>query len=151
MRNFVKTAVAAIVFAAGSLLVPGLSHAAGDVHKLALQISDNDKAKMNTVLNVAANVSRYYSDLGQQVDVEIVAFNLGLHMLREDTSPIKERMQNYAKSMPNVKFMACANTLAAMTKKEGSEPPLFEFAEMVPAGVVRLMELDEQGWTIIRP
>jgi intracellular sulfur oxidation DsrE/DsrF family protein len=121
------------------------------VHRLALQISDKDPQKMNTVLNVAANVSRYYSDLGQEVEVEVVAFNLGLHMLRADTSPIKERMQNYAKSMPNVKFMACANTLAAMTRKEGSEPPLFEFAKMVPAGVVRLMELDEQGWTIIRP
>ena len=152
-RWVLRTAsVAAVAMVAWlSLTAASVADESTKVHRLALQISDKDPQKMNTVLNVAANVSRYYSELGQEVEVEVVAFNLGLHMLREDTSPIRERMQNYAKSMPNVKFMACANTLAAMTKKEGSEPPLFEFAEMVPAGVVRLMELDEQGWTIIRP
>jgi hypothetical protein len=34
-------------------------------HRLALQISDNDPVKMNAVLNVAANVSKYYSDKGE--------------------------------------------------------------------------------------
>ena len=38
------------------------------MHKLALQISDNDPAKMTEVLNVAANVSRHYSGIGEQVD-----------------------------------------------------------------------------------
>ena len=37
---------------------------AAEEHKLALQISDNDREKMNAVLNVAANVSKYYSDKG---------------------------------------------------------------------------------------
>ena len=37
-------------------------------HRLALQISDNDADKMNAVLNVAANVSKYYSDKGEEVD-----------------------------------------------------------------------------------
>ena len=62
-------------------------------HRLALQISDNDAVKMNAVLNVAANVSKYYSDQGDEIDIEIVAFNAGLHMLREDTSPVKPRLK----------------------------------------------------------
>jgi intracellular sulfur oxidation DsrE/DsrF family protein len=53
--------------------------------------------------------------------------------------------------MPNVAFMACENTLAAMTKTEGKEPPLVENSTRVPAGVVTLIELGEKGWTIIRP
>jgi intracellular sulfur oxidation DsrE/DsrF family protein len=121
------------------------------VHRLALQISDKDPQKMNTVLNVAANVSRYYSSKGEEVEIEIVAFNRGLHMLRQDTSPVAKRLSSFSQSMPNVHFRACGNTLTAMTKKEGKEPPLFEFAEKVPAGVVRLMELDEAGWTVVRP
>ena len=120
-------------------------------HKLALQISDNDPAKMNAVLNVAANVSKYYSEKGEEVDVQIVAFNAGLHMLRDDTSPVKERLASFKQGMPNVSFMACENTLAAMTKTEGKEPPLVENATRVPAGVVTLMELGEKGWTIVRP
>src|SRR5215467_11968264 len=107
-------------------------------HRLALQISDNDPAKMNAVLNVAANVSKYYSDKGEEVEIQIVAFNAGLHMLREDTSPVKPRLASFAKGMPNVAFKACQNTIDSMAKREH-------------AGVVTLMELGEKGWTIVRP
>ena len=69
----------------------GMSLAA-EPHKLALQISDNDPDKMNAVLNVAANVSRYYSDKAEEVEIQIVAFNAGLTMLREDNSPVKPRI-----------------------------------------------------------
>ncbi len=80
---------------AALLLVP-LAFAqagAGEKHKLALQISDNDPDKMNAVLNVAANVSKYYSDKGEEIDIQIVAFNAGLNMLLADTSPVKPRLK----------------------------------------------------------
>ncbi len=122
-------------------------------HKLALQISDQDPQKMNTVLNVAANVSRLYADRGEEVKIRIVAFNAGLHMLREDTAPedVKKRVLGFARSMPNVAFDACQNTIDGMAKKEGKVPPLVANAVVVPAGVVTLIELDEAGWTIVRP
>jgi intracellular sulfur oxidation DsrE/DsrF family protein len=138
---------------AALLLVPLAVAQAGaaEKHKLALQISDNDPAKMNAVLNVAANVSKYYSDKGEEIDIQIVAFNAGLHMLRDDTSPVKLRLKSFKQGMPNVSFMACENTLEAMTRTEGKEPPLVENAERVKAGVVTLIELGEKGWTIVRP
>ncbi len=140
------------VFAAVLLLPLAFAPAnAAEKHRLALQISDNDPVKMNAVLNVAANVSKYYSDKGDEIDIQIVAFNAGLHMLRDDTSPVKPRLQSFKQGMPNVSFMACENTLAAMTKTEGKEPPLVENAQRVPAGVVTLIELGEKGWTIVRP
>ena len=140
------------VFAAPLLVTLAcLPAGAAEKHKLALQISDNDPVKMNAVLNVAANVSKYYSDKGEEVDIQIVAFNAGLHMLREDTSPVNARLSSFKQSMPNVSFMACENTLEAMTRNEGKEPPLVENAERVKAGVVTLIELGEKGWTIVRP
>jgi len=120
-------------------------------HRLALQISDNDAVKMNAVLNVAANVSKYYSDKGDEVEIQIVAFNAGLNMLRQDKSPVLERLKSFKQGMPDVSFMACENTLEAMTRTEGKEPPLVENAVRVKAGVVTLIELGEKGWTIIRP
>ena len=120
-------------------------------HRLALQISDNDPVKMNAVLNVAANVSKYYSDKGDEIEIQIVAFNAGLNMLRADKSPVLERLKSFKQGMPNVSFMACENTLAAMTRNEGKEPALVDNATRVPAGVVTLIELAEQGWTIVRP
>ena len=119
-------------------------------HKLALQISDNSPQKMNTVLNVATNVTKHYESLGETVEIRIVAFNAGLHMLREDTSPVLERIGSFGASMPNVTFAACENTIAGMGRKEGKEVPIVEVAEHVPAGVVDLMTLNEAGWTVIR-
>jgi uncharacterized protein len=142
-----RTVFAALLLVTLAYLPAG----AAEKHKLALQISDNDAAKMNAVLNVAANVSKYYSDKGEEIDIQIVAFNAGLHMLREDTSPVKPRLQSFKQGMPNVSFMACENTLEAMTRNEGKEPPLVENAERVKAGVVTLIELGEKGWTIVRP
>ena len=138
---------------AALLLLPLAFASAGaaDKHKLALQISDNDPVKMNAVLNVAANVSKFYSDKGDEVEIQIVAFNAGLHMLRDDTSPVKPRLQSFKQGMPNVSFLACENTLEAMTKTEGKEPPLVENSTRVKAGVVTLIELGEKGWTIVRP
>lgn len=121
------------------------------VHKLALQVTDNDPQKMNTVLNVAANVARHYTDMGEEVDIKVVAFNQGLHMFRADTSPVSDRMKSFAQSMPNVTFEACNNTLQAMTKKAGKDIVLLEGVEIVPAGAVALMELDGDGYTILRP
>jgi len=151
MGRSLRSAMVAVMMAAGLMSFPAAVDAAGDVQKLALQISDNDKQKMNAVLNVAANVSRHYSAQGDEVQIEIVAFNAGLHMLRSDTSPVRDRVASFTKSMPNVTFQACDNTLQGMTKKEGKKPPLLSVAHIVPAGVVRLMELNRKGWTIIRP
>jgi len=134
------------------LLVAGSSAgAATNVHRLAIQVSENDPGKMNLALNNAANVSSYYSGLGQDVEVEIVAFGPGLNMLRADMSPVKARLKQFAEGMPNVKFDACNNTLQAMEKQEGKKIDIVPEAHLVPSGVVRIMTLEEQGWSYIRP
>lgn len=121
------------------------------VHHLALQISDDDPVKMNAVLNVAANVSKYYSDKGEEIEIEVVAFNAGINMLRTDKSPVLERLKSFKQGMPNVAFKACQNTLDTIARHDGKEPPIVDNAERVTAGVVRLIELQEKGWTIVRP
>lgn len=148
MKNILATIAVLVAIACSHTAVAEESLAD---HQLALQISDNDPQKMSTVLNVAANVTRHYESQGETVDIRIVAFNAGLHMLREDTSPVLERLGSFGASMPNVTFAACGNTIAGMTKKEGKAPPIVSIAEHVPAGVVDLMALNEAGWTVIRP
>ena len=140
------------VFAA-LLLIPlaCLPAGAAEKHRLALQISDNDPAKMNAVLNVASNVSKYYSDKGEEIDIQIVAFNAGLHMLREDTSPVKTRIEEMALSTPEVSFKACGNTQEKMQKAENKDIPIVRQAEVVKSGVVRVMELQELGWAYVKP
>lgn len=125
----------------------------GYAHHAVFHIDENDPVKMNIVLNNAANVTKYYAGQGQQVKIEVVAHGPGLHMLRDDTSPVKDRLADYVPSFPNINFSACGNTIAGMTKKEGKAPPLIESDSIavVPSGVVQIMIRQDQGWHYIRP
>jgi hypothetical protein len=122
-------------------------------HRIAIQIDQNDPALMNLVLNNVSNLMEYYHSKGEQAQIEVVAYGPGLHMLREDTSPVKDRLKHLASgTFPStVKFSACGNTQKGMEKREGHAIPIVPEATIVPAGVVRLTELQEQGWSYIRP
>lgn len=120
-------------------------------HRLALQINSNDPAAMNLALNNAANVEQYYREQGEPVEIEIVAFGPGLHMLRDDTSPVKDRLTAMAAKSPAISFKACGNTQENMGKAEGKKVPLVAQAGLVKSGVVRLMELQGEGWAYVRP
>lgn len=151
MQRSLRVMVLAMVVGLAGLAAEARAQAAEGYHRLALYITEADADKMNSVLDIAANVSRHYSGLGEEVEIEIIAFNDGLHMLREDTSPVKERLSNFMLSMINVTFQACGNTLDTRERIEGVRPPLIEGTETVQTGVTRIMELDEAGWTVVRP
>ena len=118
-------------------------------HRLILQVNSNEPAMMNLALNNASNVVQYYKDLGEKVSIEVVTFGPGLHMLREDTSPVKARIQVLALSSPEISIKACGNIRENMSKVE--EGPLISEEKIVKSGVVRVMELQEQGWTYVKP
>ena len=157
MRKFVAALAAAAALALMTM-TPG--HAAEQAkkasiktHHIAFQVDQNNPAVMNLVLNNVANLMTYYRDKGEQADIEVVAYGPGLMMLRDDKSPVKGRLASLKKvAFPSkVTFSACHNTMAKMEKKEGHAIPIVSEARVVPAGVVRLTELQEQGWTYIRP
>jgi intracellular sulfur oxidation DsrE/DsrF family protein len=120
-------------------------------HRLVIQVDVNDPAVMNLALNNVSNVAQHYSEIGQKVEIEVVAFGPGLHMLRDDTSPVKARIKSMSETMPQLAFSACGNTRENMTRTEAKEIPLVSQAKVVKAGVVRLMELQERGWSYLRP
>jgi intracellular sulfur oxidation DsrE/DsrF family protein len=120
-------------------------------HHLILQVNTNEPAMMNLALNNATNVEQYYKNLGEKVEIEVVTFGPGLHMLRDDTSPVKDRIKAIADKTPSISFKACGNTQDNMHKAENKDIPLVAQATLVKSGVVRVMELQEQGWTYVRP
>jgi intracellular sulfur oxidation DsrE/DsrF family protein len=122
-------------------------------HRVAIQVDQNDPQVMNLALNNATNVIEYYRAKNEDVDVDIVTYGPGLHMLRDDTSPVKDRIKRLKElAFPGkIQFSACNNTTQNMEKAEGKAVPIISDATLVPSGVVRLMELQEQGWSYVRP
>src|SRR5258708_2100912 len=140
-----RQALAAAAAAIGGWLMAGRPGAAGPEkkHRVALHIDDNDADRMNMALNNASNITELYAQKGEEVEIEIVTYGPGLHMLRADTSPVKDRIKSFMQSMPNIAFAASASTIARHKKHQGHDLPLLPDVQVVPAGVVHLMERHE--------
>jgi intracellular sulfur oxidation DsrE/DsrF family protein len=122
-------------------------------HRILIQVDQNDPTVMNLALNNATNLIDYYRAKHVDIEIDLVTYGPGLHMLRDDTSPVKDRikqLKDYA--FPStIQFSACNNTKENMEKKEGKPITIVSEAVIVPAGVVHLTELQEKGWTYLRP
>ena len=111
--------------------------------RVVVQVSDGDAGKWNLALNNAKNLQ---SDLGAaNVDIEIVTYGPGIGMLKAD-SVVGTRVDEALAS--GVKVVACENT---MRGQKLTKPDMLGRIGYVSAGVVEIMQRQQQGWAYIRP
>jgi uncharacterized protein len=144
--------LAAIALMSMAFISSGLA-ADAKPHHIAIQVDQNDPQVMNLALGNATNAIEYYRAKNEEVDIDIVAYGPGLHMLRADTSPVQDRVKRLKDLVfpGKIQFSACNNTKQGMEKAEGHPIPLLPEATVVPSGVVHLSELQEQGWSYVKP
>jgi len=112
-------------------------------NRVVMQVSDNDPTKWNLALNNARNLQ---ADLGaKNVDIEIVAYGPGIGMLKAD-SVVGNRIADAMAT--GVRVEACENTMRGQ-KLEKSD--MLNGIGYVPAGVVEIMQKQQQGWAYLRP
>jgi uncharacterized protein len=152
-RQAAFAAIASVSLVSAAFAADPKTQGLEKAHRLAIQVDQNDPAVMNLALNNATNVIEYYRARGEEVDVDLVTYGPGLHMLRADTSPVKDRIKTLKDlAFPSkIRFSACNNTKEGMEKKEGHPIEVLADAVLVPSGVIRLMELQEKGWSYLRP
>lgn len=141
----------AIALAAAILPASAQAPKADDVFKVAIHVTDSDPAKLNVTLNNVQNILADMKKAGRKAEIQVVTNGEGLHMFREDTSPVKARVQEISLANPNVTFAACGNTQARMSKAENKEIKLMSEAKLVPSGVVHVVELQRQGYAYLKP
>jgi len=132
-----------------ALLFTGIATTAsadGAKHKLVIQVSTDDPRTQKIAMNNAVNLQKLYGI--DNVDIEIVAYGPGLGMLTKK-SKYADRVKSLA--VQDIKFSACMNTMNKVKAKKGHLPKLTEGVGTVTAGVARIIELQEQGYSYIRP
>jgi intracellular sulfur oxidation DsrE/DsrF family protein len=144
MKHLVTAAVIALATAAPVF-------AEGETHHIAIQVNSGEAQTMNMALNNAVNVTRYYEAQGDEVVIEIVAYGPGLTMMIPERSPVEDRINAMSLEYDNMSFSACGNTHRNWSNREGVDIPLMENVSITPSGVVRLVELQQQGYAYIRP
>ena len=111
--------------------------------KVVIQVSDADTTKWNLALNNARNIQ---AELGSaNVDIEIVAYGPGIGMLKLD-SPLANGVGEARAA--GAKIVACENT---MRGQHLSHSDMLDGIGYVSAGVVEIVQRQQQGWSYIRP
>ncbi len=115
-------------------------------HKVVIQVSTADPKVQQIALNNAVNLQKAYGM--DDVEIEIVAYGPGLSLLADD-SAAKDRIPSLAAQQ--ITFSACANTMNKIKRRTGKPVQLLDGVRIVPSGVQRIVELQEEGWSYIRP
>jgi intracellular sulfur oxidation DsrE/DsrF family protein len=112
-------------------------------NRIVIQVSDADPAKWNLALNNARNLQ---ADLGaRNIEIEIVAYGPGIGMLKAE-SPVGNRIGDALGA--GVKVAACENT---MRGQKLTRDDMLSGLDYVGAGVVEIMQRQQQGWSYLRP
>jgi len=112
-------------------------------NRVVMQVSDNDPGKWNLALNNARNLQ---ADLGaSNVEIEIVAYGPGIGMLKAD-SVVGNRIGEALGS--GVKVAACENTMRGQKLQKAD---MLGGISYVGAGVVEIMQKQQQGYAYLRP
>lgn len=149
------TALSAAIAVCLALALPGQGFAAdapqantgaanvSQKQKLVVQVSDNDPKKWNLALNNMKNVQ---DALGRdKVEIELVVYGPGIDMLKMESTAGNRVGDALA---GGIRVVACENTMDAqkLTKAD-----MLKNISYVPAGVIELMQKQQQGYAYIRP
>jgi intracellular sulfur oxidation DsrE/DsrF family protein len=126
----------------------GLSRAAETVqnpHRVVMHLNSGDEKVQRGALN---NIRNLYQEVGREhVRVELVVHGAGLTLLTKKDSTLASELAQL-KAAYDVEFTACSNTMKAQGLTRAD---LIDQVDRTTPAMVRLMELQEQGWIYIKP
>ena len=113
---------------------------------LVIQVSQDNPQRWALALANAANVMNYFGS--DKVQVVVVAYGPGLKLLfahSRDATTIQSL------NAQGVEFDACHETMLGIKAHTGHLPVLVPAAVVVPGGVVRIMQLEQHGFDLLKP
>lgn len=138
--------VASVTLLAGISVAAEIATPAKKLHNMVIQLTEDSEKVTNVALNSVVSIQK---EVGiDNINIEVVAYGPGLKMMLKD-SPVAGRIKDIA--LQNVSFSACGNTIKKWEKDNNAKAEIAEGARVVPAGLVRILELQEKGWSYVRP
>lgn len=145
-RNLFRAALASVGAAFASAAATPVRAAMPDKSKVVYHLNELDKVEF-----VIGNIENHFEGVGGPDNVMIALVVHGpalraFHAVRANPD-VKRRLETFAKS--GVELAACGNT---MTSQNVTEKELLSgFVRLDRGGVVRIAELQSQGYAYLRP
>ena len=117
----------------------------GRVHRVVMHLNSGEEKVQRGMLN---NIRNLYDAMGaERVNVELVAHGAGLSLFITRDSQLADELEKL-KALYRVSYTACSNTMKAQGLTRAD---LIDQVDRTMPAMVRLMELQEQGWAYIKP
>jgi intracellular sulfur oxidation DsrE/DsrF family protein len=141
-------ALTATVVASAALLggCAGMTGMGSSKERVVIQVSDADPRTWNQALNVVANMKANYAKRGTESEIQVVAFGLGIQMLKDDAvvaNRVREAVKNGGATM-----VACENSMGRFKLTKDMMVDNIAYSE---TGVIYIIEKQREGWSAIRP
>jgi uncharacterized protein len=114
--------------------------------RVVLQVSDGDPKTWNQALNVVANMKANYAKRGVESEIQIVAFGMGIQMLKDD-AVVANRVRETMKK-GDAQMIACENSMGRFKLTKDMMADNITYSE---TGVIYIIEKQREGWSVIRP
>lgn len=118
-------------------------------HRIVILIDSDDEKVMGHAISYSMNITRSYALKNEIVQIEIVANGSGIKLFRADISPLQEPLAALRQTLPNIVFSMCDSSRKIAEQKEGHSIDLIDNARVVPFGIGRVVELQQNGWSYI--
>ncbi len=116
-------------------------------HNVVIHLDQRGVKTQKLTLNIADNL---YESFGKNnVNIEVVVCGPGLDLVREDKEIFVERIENMIEK--GIVFTAGWGTMEKKFKKEGQYPELIDGVNLAASGAFRATELQEIGYSYIKP
>ncbi len=118
-------------------------------NKIILHIASDDNDRLRQTLEKVDTIIAQYKNTGLPFKIEIIANAGGINLLREDTSPYRERIGQLMQNYSNVSFIACSNALDRL-RLQGIKPHLITNTKTGVTAVEQIIKRLQQGWVYMK-
>lgn len=125
------------------------AEAIADTRKIIVHLSNADPMRLEAVLDETEVLLNTYQREKRQIQIEVVANQRGVDLLRAGVSNYRERIGQLQLDHPNLKFMVCGQTINKLRNK-GENVQLLPHTETVSTAAVQINKRLHQGWGYIR-
>ncbi len=113
-------------------------------------ITSVEPARVRATLDAIEEMISAYARARRPLRLELVANAEGLHLLRADTSPARERIAQIQRDFGNIRFLACGKTIQRIELETGRVVPLLPDVETAPSALDQILLRLRGGWSYVR-
>lgn len=142
----------ALIVLLGMLLVIALPAPAPQPgHRLLIHVDSPDAAVMAEALRDVTELIDTLRAQGATVAIEIIADGPGASMLLDEVSPVKDEVRRIHATYANVTMTVCESAIVHAEATLNRPLTVMPEARSVPSCVARIIQLEEQHWTYLKP